>query len=254
MVGRLCFAMSMIALLAGCPAGDDDYIQKPPGPGPPGNGNGGDAGADAPLDGGSGVVRSRVCVLTDLRQPTSCSPNNNVGVVVRELGTQNQATSGANGAFELTPTATGVAFLEVGTGSTALVPSIVAIDADDAPDTIPVPAAVEYNALRTRLGLNIPDGSGDVVIYFLDRSNRPLPGVTVQVADGSLNEPYYDIAAGMQWVPGADTGPYGASLVAGVAEGTTTFLATSAELEDLSIAGVRVVEGHVSFVTSQLAP
>lgn len=246
-------SLLVVLALAGCSA-DDDYPIGGGNGGPPGQGTRPDAGLDA-SDGGVGVLRSRVCVVTDLRQPVSCATRNNVGVVVRELGTQNQTTTGANGFFDLAVTARDVAILEVGTGSAALVPSIVAVDVPRPAETVPVPSAAEYNALVAALGAIVPDGTGVIAEYFLDRSNRPLPGVVIELAGGAQNGPWYDLAGDLSpppWTTNAETGPYGAALLFGVAAGDAVVPATGPGLEDLTLDGIRVVADRVTFVSQRL--
>jgi hypothetical protein len=250
MVRPLLVAAIALALGGGCRA-DDDYTMVPPGGGPPGGGNGGDARTADASDGGSGGVRARVCVVTDLRQPQSCAPSNNEGVVVSERGTQNQTTTAAGGAFDLQVSGTDVAILEVGVGSAALVPSIVAIDLRAPASTIPVPASPQLQALRQALGPSEPDGTGTVAAYYLDTSDDALAGAVVEAPAGSANAPWYDIAgsAAAPWTQEAETGPYGAALLFGVPAGSTTVAAVGPGLEDLSVNGVLVVDDRVTFVT-----
>ena len=247
----LLVAAIALALGSGCRA-DDDYVMAPPNTNnPPGSGNGGDARTADASDGGDGTLRARVCVVADLRQPQICSPDDNVGVVVSERGTQNQTTTTTSGAFDLQVSGTDVAILEVGVGSSALVPSIVAIDLRDPASTIPVPASRPYLALRQALGPTEPDGTGTIAAYYLDTREAALAGVVVEAPAGAANAPWYDVAgsAPAPWNQEAETGPFGAALLFGVPAGSTTVAAVGPGLEDLSVSGVLVVDDRVTFVT-----
>jgi hypothetical protein len=252
MVRSILVAAIALVLGGGCRA-DDEYPTVPPGGGgPPGGSNGGDARtADASDGGADGTVRARVCVVADLRQPQICSPDDNVGVVVSERGTQNQATTTTGGAFELQVTATDVAVLEIGVGSSALVASIVPVDLRDPPPTMPVPAARPFQALRQALGPSEPDGTGTIAAYYLDAREAALPGVVVEAPAGAANAPWYDLAGNTPapWNQEAETGPFGAALLFGVPAGPAAVGAVGPGLEDLSVSGVLVVDDRVTFVT-----
>jgi hypothetical protein len=96
-------ALLALGLVAACRASADDY---PLGPGGSGGGNGrgvdaglGDTGADA--DGDAGVqITGRVCLITDLRTPTSCGTANASGLTV-SIGTTRTATPNARGDFTI---------------------------------------------------------------------------------------------------------------------------------------------------------
>lgn len=97
--------LALLVLVAACHASADDY---PIGPGPEGSGQsrGGDAGAgdangDA-IDGDAGVqIAGRVCLVTDLRNPTACAENQVVSNITVSIGTTRTATPNARGDFTI---------------------------------------------------------------------------------------------------------------------------------------------------------
>jgi hypothetical protein len=96
--------LALLVLVAACRAGADDY---PIGPGAEGSGisNRGDAGTgdalDAP-DGDGGVqITGRVCLVTDLRDPTACADTQVVRNVTVSIGATRTAIPNERGDFTI---------------------------------------------------------------------------------------------------------------------------------------------------------
>jgi hypothetical protein len=240
--------------VAGCP-GEDDYPRVPGGPGPPGNPVVQDAAPDAPLDGGdSGTVRSRICVITDMRLPTAPCATGAItaGISVAELGTANQTVTVAGGGFTLPVTGTGVVILEIGLGNGAVVPSLVPFTRGSPPPSFPVPSGTQYRALVADLQAAPTEGAGDVAVYYLDNVGGPLSAVNVTAPEGTLNPVFYDREGSTPgWEEGGGTGPRGAALLLTVPAGVNRVGAVGPGSMDLSLISVPVVDGHVTFATAR---
>jgi hypothetical protein len=241
-------------LVVGCKA-EDDYPLQPNDPNGMGMPRPGPDARSADDGGVEGAIRGKVCVVPDLRQPEACAATGSKGVVVREAGTTTQTVSGEGGTFELKVAARDVAILEVGVENSALVPSLVPLAVGSARAQAPVPRRAEYEAALEGLTGLPPNGSGTLALYFLKRDGNPLAGVVVDAPEGSINAPLYDVSgSSQQWASGGATGPYAASLVVGVPAGTVVVGATGPGGENLGASGVRIADGHVTFVTRQVEP
>jgi hypothetical protein len=240
-----------IGMLAGCQAGDDDYVTVPPGNGPPGEPVVQDAAPDARPDAGDTTsVTSTICVVTDVRVSTQCGPAQ-AGVTVRELGTANQTATRANGSFTLPVTGTGVVVVEIGVGTGALIPSLVPVTLGQVPATLPVASGSQYRALLNRLGPTPSEGAGDVIVYYFDRANLALPGVVVEAASGALNAPFYDVDGAALFDETGATGTFGAALILTIPAGATQVTARAESGTDLSLNSVPVADGHLTFTTAR---
>jgi hypothetical protein len=96
--------LALLVLVAACRASADDY---PIGPGAEGSGQsgGGDAGTSDARDaaeGDAGVqITGRVCLVTDLRNPTACADNQVVRNITVSIGTTRTAIPNQRGDFTI---------------------------------------------------------------------------------------------------------------------------------------------------------
>jgi hypothetical protein len=240
-----------MGLLTGCQAGDDDYVTVPPGNGPPGEPNVQDAAPDGRPDGGDDdSVTSQVCILTDIRISTVC-PATAADITVRELGTGNVATTRADGTFTLPVTGTGVVTLQIGFGDGNLYPSVIPVTVGQVPTRLPVVRGSSYRTLQSRLGGDESDVAGDVVVYYTNRANLPLVGVTADT-EGMPGPPFYDDDDDANlWSAGGGTGTFGAALLLGVPIGVARVVATDGDGVDLTLTSVPVEAGHLTFATAR---
>jgi hypothetical protein len=239
---------------AACRAGTD-YPDRVGGGGGGGGGGGPDAGVtgDGAVDAPAGLLTGTVCVVTDLRLPTTCAAGDQSGIVVTDRDSAVTTTTAADGSFRLDLGTTATAQLEIGAGDGTLVPSIVPVPVDGAPVIAPVPRRAELADLEDALGVAIPDGSGAIALYVLDPAGAGVAGFVVQPPSGTLYPPIYDDdTAATGWDSGGATGAAGAALVFGVGLGTTEMSASAdGGVTNLSLNGIPVVNGRVTFLTAR---
>jgi hypothetical protein len=191
MIGRMKRAV-LAMLLAGCQASADDYPTRPNGGGPVivgGGGGGGDAGVGDGGDGGISVV-AQVCLVTDLRKLTTCSPTGAKGLQVA-LGTGPKITVTTDeGHFTFdAPSSTDLVWHVTSTTLDRIVTSAMRYGTDN---TIPVISTTTYTDLRNIVGAPLPaDQQGSVVVRVV-RGTSPVAGVAATTTLNQNNAVFYD--------------------------------------------------------------
>jgi hypothetical protein len=237
---------------AGC--AEEDYGPfRPPGGGGTGVNTGGDARPpDAGLDGGGGLLRGRVCIVTDLRQPDACPADPlraDVAIAVQGTG----ATAFSDDAGDFVIAADGVAVLDVAAGSATLQRATVPVAVTGASVNAPVVTRAAYTALLGAIGTPVPDGGGAVALYVMD-SAGPESGVSFSTVAGSSIAPFYDDGGPLAWVQGGGTGAAGVALFFDVPVGTVVLDGVTSDQRMVRLTGVPVVVDAVTFVRVMLAP
>ena len=219
---------ALLLVLAACPAqGGDDY---PVGPGGGSSGtNGGNRDANDDDDAGDGgtLITGRVCLLDDLRQLASCSPNDISGLTVT-LGTATAVTSN-NGSFEIAaPAATNVVWRVSGLN---IVPSVMPFSPVA---RIPVIGDALYTDLLSGNSVLLQDGQGTLVAHLI-HNNLAAVDATVTLDPPTANDTFYDGndalrwdidkagSFGVTWLPGADVGTVEITANLGTSQITATY-------------------------------
>ena len=202
------YAMGALGLLfAGCAANGDDGYPTRPGNGSVGGGGGGggDAGVGDAATGDAAAAFGRVCLITDLRNPTSCAASG-AGNLLVQRGTVTAMTR-ADGRFDLPP-ATGAGDRWIVTGGTGsnLVPSVVPF-VPGASVRLPIISQPAWDAMRSDSGITPLDGTGAIHVLSLLPSGSPKLGATVTVTP-SINSTYYPGTSATLWsrTPGTTSG------------------------------------------------
>lgn len=212
---------ALALVLAACSSSTNDFPALPGGSGPGGISGGGTVGDGGITDGagdGGGSFRGSVCLVKDLRAPTSkCDPTKAGGFTVT-LGTGATgtvtATTATDGSFVIAaPNDAGLPFTWHVTGRT-LTTSVML----GAGTTIPAILVDDYTASLADIGLPPVDANhGSVLVQVV---NAPVAGITAAVSrfdgdifydGGSVKSPVWNNtttqSAGVVWVPTALPGP-----------------------------------------------
>lgn len=213
-------------LLVGCASSNDDDYPVRPGGGSIGGGGGGggrDGGvADGGTDGGPTV--GRVCLIADLRQPTSCA-GSGAGNLLVQRGTA-MATTRADGRFEL-PAAnvTGDRWLVSGGSGSTLVRTVVPFTPGGSV-FLPIVAQTTWDAMRAGSGITPLAGTGAIHVLSLLPSGSPKLGATVTVTP-SISSTYYPNTSATVWSQTVGT-TSGVSLVPNLTAGQAVDLGGAA--------------------------
>jgi hypothetical protein len=189
-----------LATILGCAGNSDgdDYPMRPGNGGGIGGGGGGSGGVDAGPDGrlGDGALAiGRVCLITDLRFPTSCAGSLGGATVQVQRGTAT-ITPGADGKFTLPAGSTvGDRWLVTGTN---MVTSVVPFS-PGAPVLLPLVAQPTWDAMR--LGSDIPQLAGLGALHISSRrpNGLPKPNVTVTADPAGTSVPFYAGTSANVW-------------------------------------------------------
>jgi hypothetical protein len=198
-------AVLVILLAAACRANSDDF---PVGPGGGGGGGGnpdggaGDAG-DAG-DGDAGVqVAGRVCVITDLRHPTTCDDTADASRATVAIGTARTATPSARGDFTIAAPLGPFTWHVTGRD---FITSVIPFGAET---TLPVISDALYLELLSTNHVTLVDQEGSVVVRVL-KSRAAVQNVTAVSNPATTDLAFYDDSSLLDWRSDlVGTGPAG---------------------------------------------
>jgi hypothetical protein len=190
---RLLGALGVLGLvtISGCAGNSDgdDYPMRPGG-GIGGGGGGGGGSADAGVDGPTGdgaQAIGRVCLISDLRLPTSCAGSLGSSAVRVQRGSV-MITPGADGKFTLPPSSTvGDRWLITGTN---MVTSVVPFT-PGAPVLLPLVAQTTWDLMRQSSDIPQLDGLGALHITSRRPNGLPKPNVAVTANPAGSSLPFY---------------------------------------------------------------
>jgi len=208
-----------LVLVAGCRAESDEFAVSPGGGG--GSiGSGGsdepDAGIDGNDSGANGLV-GRVCVLSDLRQPSVCNPTG-AGDIVVTLGTR-IATTLDDGAFVIqAPTGSNLVWHATGQQI------VTSAQPFSTSTLVPAVTVAGYDDLLSANGILMVPGQGSIVAQVVQATN-PVVDATATVSPVSQFALRYDGASSTTWDQDA-TGTLGVVWITGAAVGPTTVRVT----------------------------
>jgi hypothetical protein len=187
-------AVLVILLVAACRADSDDF---PIGPGGSGSNGGNDAGvgdgASDAVDGDGGVaISGRVCIITDLRRPTTCDNTANAESLLVSIGVTRTAKPNARGDFtiaaplgQFTWRVTGINFI------TSVIPF-------GGETTLPVISDVRYTELLAVNGVTLADQQGSVVVRVV-KGVAAVQNVTAVSNPATADLAFYDSTSALDW-------------------------------------------------------
>lgn len=232
--------VALLVLLAGCPAGGDDYPVIPGGPSNPTSPMVDARVADGALGDGASLV-GRVCLVTDLRKPTTGCAASGAGGIAVQLGTASTTTAG-DGTFTIVPPAgTGLVWRLSGTD---LVPSVIPLTTAA---ILPVVARQTYLDLSNQSSVIVNSGEGSVFLYVVG-GGVPVADATVTSMPVASYPAMGDRATATTWVPGG-TGAFGASWTPGIIAGTTRLEVTVPDDVVVKMIDVPIEDGSITFAT-----
>ncbi len=234
---------ALCVFLAACKDNGDPFIIQPGGD----DGvfiPGADAAMDTAVDDGDvgETIEGRVCLMTDLRDPTSCA-NAGVGGLEVVLGTSTAVTDVA-GVFSM-PTPTGTALVWRVTGRD-IVPSRMPLSTVN---LIPAMSVESFDELLLSNGMIGTEDEGHVFVRAM-RSELPLPGVTATAVPSPTYDTHYDGPSSFAWSLG-QTGAFGAVWIPSVLAGTVDVTITGPRETTVELS--LPVEAHgLTFATVEL--
>lgn len=235
----------LLVLVAGCHTSEMDY----PVGGGGGGGNGGTFRDDAAIDGsGSGsAFVATACVLTDVRDLTSCRTTGSAGLTVT-LGTATAITAD-DGSFTIAaPAIAGVLWDVTDVTRSTVVQSVTAFTGQT---RIPVMDAVAFTELRNINGVLPVAGTGSVMIR-VTRGGVPVTGEQVVVSPTNDIDTFYDPAiAGDAWTT-TGTGAFGTAYLPNVTPGTASLTLSAGGTMQGTLSGIPITDGGVTFVQAVL--
>lgn len=241
----------LLVLLPACQASPGDYPPRPGGGGPViiagggGSGSGGDAGVgDGGASDAGGLISGRVCIVTDLRTPTTaCDTTKNASQIKVTLGTRTTTSPPARTGEFTIEAQLGTELVWHATG-TNFIPSVMPFGTDN---TIPVvPDTLYMDRLNENNVTLLAEGQGSVVARVVS-GLAPVAGVKATTTLASNNAiPRYGAksdtdwseapptqAVGVLWFPGVDVTTSPARITFTPAVGTAVSVAVN--VEDLAI-------------------
>jgi hypothetical protein len=231
-----------VVVLAAChPGGGDDYPVHPGGDDTPGT----EGRIDAAIPDGSdaaATISGRACVLTDLRDLTSCATTGAGGLTVT-LGSQT-ATTADDGTFTITAPAGSMLVWHVGGSVADVMPSVMPFGATP---QIPVVTTADYlDALNSNSVVLAPGQQGSAFVRVV-RGTAAVSGATAVASPTPTYPAFYDGATSQSWNQGA-TGARGMVWIAGADAGSLTVTVTPPLAADVPIT-VPVEADSVTFAT-----
>jgi len=188
------------------------------------------------------MISARACLLTDVRDLTSCASTGAADLTVT-LGSQT-ATTADDGSFTIVrPLGSNLAWNITGSGiATSVMTYSPVVE-------IPVVDATTYADLLATNGVILTTGEGGVMARVLS-AGVPVAGATAtgMTNDGNV---FYDGSSATVWNQGA-TGTRGTVWIPQMATGAGTISITPAGGSATTVTGVPVTDGGVSFVVVEL--
>jgi hypothetical protein len=244
--------LAVLVLVAACHASSDDYPIGPGG-GPGGTSGGGDAGAGDAGDAGDGdagvLITGRVCVISDLRHPTTCDGGNATGLTV-SIGTTRTATPNARGDFTISAPLGPFTWRVRGTNfNTSLVP----VGGDN---TLPVISDQLYLELLSVNHVTRPAELVGSVVVRVVSGTAAVANVTAVSNPATSDLAFYDDNDVFDWRSDLNgTGPNGVVWLPDIPLTTATIVATVKLTPPVGAfvnTQVPVEDQAITFVTTEL--
>ena len=248
---------ALALVLAACSSSSNDFPPLPGGTssgGTVGGGSGGtvgDAGfGDGSVSDGGVPITGQVCLVQDLRTPTSkCDPTKAGGLTVT-LGTVGASDAGTRTVVGTTTTGpdgkfTLVAPLGPGTWHVTGVAIATSVMLYGTENIIPVILAEQYLTLRESNNMHAVDELHGAALVRVVRGGSPVTGISATVAPLADSETRYDSnnssadwntaatqTGGIVWIPDAQLGA--AHVALGATDGTTSTVDTTIESQAIT--------------------
>jgi hypothetical protein len=234
-------ALAMSAGLMACEAAVDDFPINPGG----GGGASGSGAGDAAVDGDDGGTQlaGRVCLVSDLRAPTSGCATTGAQDLTVTLGTRTAMTA-FDGSFTIdVPSGSNLVWRASG-------PAIVTSVMPFSPElVIPAVSIDRYDELLLANGILLIPGQGSLIASVI-RGQASLADATALVEPAPQFATLYDGASATVWDLDA-TGARGTAWVTGIAEGAAVLRVTPAR-GTAQDAVVPVEDRAITFVTVEI--
>jgi hypothetical protein len=236
-----------LLVVAACSQGDGAMFPLSGGGGGGAGGGGADANhGDSPS--ALEVLQGKVCLLTDPRDPTTCSTANALGYLVTLDG--RTATTGADGAFKIeAPKSATLTWMVTGSD---IAPSLMSLSTSH---IIPIMKRDDYLDLENENGVLATAGYGDVFIH-VTKANANVATVVAAPTPTPLYSPQYDGATAHVWQV-TSTGSFGMIWLAQLASGVGTFATASTTLTPqagaaTTLGNIPVGDGALTWVSVEL--
>lgn len=215
-----------------------------------GGGGGGtiiDGGMVQTSDGTAEGFTGQLCLINDLRDPTTCATDTDLTVDVATLDGP-ETTADASGVFSLPrPDGDTTFYLKVAFNSADFHNAMVPIDIGQSLPRVPIVTEAAWQALVTNVGLVETDGTGSIVAYLSD-TGAPLVGAEVIQPTGGAVPVYDGPIDANDWNSGATTGAFGAAIMTNVSSASAEVaysVSAGAGLEIVN--GVPLVDNALTF-------
>jgi hypothetical protein len=248
---------ALALVLAACSSSVNDFPPLPEGAGPGGVSGGGSGGTigdagirDGNTDGGV-AISGRVCLVQDLRAPTSmCDPTKAGGFKVT-LGTAHATDAGTTAVVGTATTNPDGSFTMVAPLGPGLIWHVTSLNLTTSvmdygtENTIPAMLSAQYHDLLLANTGQETDVDHGAVVLRVVRGLTPVAGLSAKVAPPGVGDTQYDSpnsltdwnqnatqTAGMIWVPNAQLGM--ATITLSAMDGTTNLVTTTVESQAIT--------------------
>jgi hypothetical protein len=238
-----------LALAVACSPASTNY---PVGIGPGGPGGGDDdsgspdAGSGSGSGSGSGPISGRVCLLTDVRDFTSCATTGADGITVALPGVT-AVTTIADGTFVIQrPTGSDLVWSLTGT---LIMPSTIGFGASA---TIPAISTDAFNTLAANNSVVVDPDQGSILgEIFADTGSDDVPADLATTTSNPVGEytTFYSSATDKDDWPGVATDTLGTFWIAGMTPGSAAMTFTADGGFPETGPTLAVGSGSVTFVT-----
>jgi hypothetical protein len=242
-------SFALLVVLASCMSSADDNTPiEPGGVGSISGGTGGTAGGSTGSSSDGGGVTSRVCVVTDLRTPTSnCDTQNLAGMTVT-IGGQS-ATTAADGTFALTiPNEPNLVAAVTGGPTGETVNSLVPLSGSSAPVVLPAVRPATLSMLADDNAVTLDPAAGQL---FLNAINANGTGIAdIEAAASQSTAQLLFEGPDIIW-NGQSTGIHGAVWLTNATVGDVSMTLSKTGSNPLTVSGIPIQPGAVTFVATQ---
>lgn len=170
-------------------------------------------------DGGGAAITGHLCLVNDLRYPSTCAEGAdlaNVPLVIGGVATESTAT----GTFAVAAAGGEQLQILVGQGDIRYRASLSVaplIDGSAAELSIPIVSAQTWQSLLSTVGVAEPDDTATLLTYISNAQGEPVVGANILPPTGTNTLPLYAGDSGRNdWDVGRATNDSGAVLVIGI--------------------------------------
>jgi hypothetical protein len=229
---------------------DDNTPIAPGGVGGISGGTGGSTGSTggtgSSTDGGGAT--NRVCVVTDLRTPTSnCDTQNLAGMTVT-IGNQTAVTA-ADGTFTMTiPSEPNLVATVTGGPAGDMVNSLVPLGATSAPVVLPAVRPSTLTTIADSNAVTLDPAAGQLFLNAVAANGTGISDIEA-AASQSTDQLLFE-GTDVLW-NGQSTGIHGAVWLANAIAGDVSMTLSKTGSNPLTVSGLPIQPGAVTFVTTQ---